>query len=30
MKFEYSEKLRQYMQKKGQSDMLVYLLPPMG
>ena len=30
MKFEYSEKLRQYMQKKGRHDVLVYLVPPMG
>ena len=30
MKFEYSQKLKDYMEKKGSRDLVVYLQPPMG
>lgn len=30
MKFEYSQKLKDYMSKKGMSDLMVYVQPPMG
>ncbi len=30
MKFEYSQKLKTYMEKKGMHDVMVYIQPPSG
>ena len=30
MHFEYSQKLRDYMEKKGKHDLFMYVQPPMG
>lgn len=30
MKFEYTEELRKYMEKKGRSDVLLYTISPAG
>ena len=30
MKFEYSQKLKDYMEQKDTKDLMVYLQPPMG